>query len=97
MKYSVKISTFRPLDLTKSADDDHNFNLIWQFGIDCNDAKTLGEVDSIQVLEIKGENIYTYKDTEGVYYLRLRESIYHTTDYLNIISTIHDYILNHFI
>lgn len=94
MIYKIKISTFRPLDLTKTGDDEHNFNLIWQFGIDCNDAKTLGEVDSIQVMEINGENIYTYKNTLGVYHLRLRESIYDTKDYMNIISVINDYILN---
>jgi hypothetical protein len=31
---------------------------------------------------------------DGMYYLRLRESIYNTKDFLNIISVLHDYVLN---
>lgn len=92
MKYAIKISTFRPLDLAMFADNEHNFNLIWQYGIDCNDKATLTDVDSIQVLEINGGNVYTYCDKDGMYYLRLREGIYHTKDYLNIISTLNNYI-----
>jgi hypothetical protein len=94
MKYNLKITTFRPLDLTVFADDEHNFNLIWQFGIDCNDPKTIKDVDRIQVLEVNGANVYTYCDMDGMYYLRLRESIYNTKDFLNIISVLHDYVLN---
>ncbi len=92
MKYSVKISTYRPLDLTMSADNEHNFNLMWQFGIDCNDKKTIEDVDSIQVLEINGDNVYTYCDRDGMYYLRLRDGIFNTKDFLNIISVLNDYI-----
>ena len=91
MNYNIKISTYRPLDLIGA--NNHNLTLVWQFGIDCNDKESCADVDKIVILHIDGNNIYTYCDKDGVYYARMREGIFHTKDFLNIISVMCDYVL----
>lgn len=93
MTYNLKISTFRPLDLTLSADNDHNFNLIWQYGIDCNDSDCIDEIDSIQCIEIDNQTFYCYRDVDGLYYCRTREGMFNSMDFLSVISIIVDYLI----
>jgi hypothetical protein len=91
MNYNIKISTYRPLDLIGK--NDHNLTLVWQFGIDCNDKQSCADVDKIVLLQVGGNKIYTYCDMDGMYYARMREGIYNTKDFLNIIGVMCDYVL----
>jgi len=92
MIYNIKITTFRPLDLI--GQNDHNLSCIWVFGIDCNDPKTLDDVDSIQHLQIGDHSYYSYRDMDGMYYVRTRDGFFTSKDFLSVISVINDYCLN---